>query len=396
MAFILILVQMATGVLLKLVYEPTPAQAYSSILFLEQQVLFGQWMRNIHYWSANLLVIVAFLHFLRVFFTGAITGLRRLNWIIGLGLFLLIMSANFTGYLLPWDQLSYWAVTICINMLGYIPFVGSEIQGLLFTGGEIGPQTLAFFYWAHTAFLPLLFIVLLSYHFWKVRKAGGLIRLENTDNTKAQAGSRVPTIPNLLVKELAIGMILLAVLLVVSAIFTAPLAEPANPGLSPNPARAPWYFGGAQELLMHFHPIVAVLVIPLMVLALLVAIPFVPKWESAPGVWFNSSSERRAIIGAIFLAGIITPVLVFISEKGPGSVLDLSPMVSQGLIPLLLCTSLVVLVYWISKKIWKLTPAESITTAFAFVCTVFVILMAVNVWFRGASMVLAFPWTTGG
>ena len=121
MAVMLVSMLIGTGVLLKFVYEPFPGQAYESILYIQRHVLFGQLIRNIHHWSANGLIIVAFLHFLRVFFTSAFHPPRQFNWIIGLGLFFIVLCSNFTGYLMPWDQLAFWAVTICTGILEYIP-----------------------------------------------------------------------------------------------------------------------------------------------------------------------------------------------------------------------------------------------------------------------------------
>jgi quinol-cytochrome oxidoreductase complex cytochrome b subunit len=117
MAVVLVFMLMGTGLLLKFAYEPFPGRAYDSIAQLQNDVLFGQLIRNIHHWSANLLLVVVFLHFLRVFFTGAFHPPRQFNWIFGLALFVTVLLSNFTGYLLPWDQLAYWAITICTGML---------------------------------------------------------------------------------------------------------------------------------------------------------------------------------------------------------------------------------------------------------------------------------------
>ena len=175
MAVVLVTMLIGTGVLLKFFYEPFPGQAYESILYLQRHVLFGQLIRNIHHWSGNGLIIVAFLHFLRVFFTNAFHSPRQFNWIIGLGLFFIVLCSNLTGYLMPWDQLAFWAVTICTGMLEYIPAAGPWLQTLLRGGPEVGPATLSNFYAIHTAFLPALLIILMPFHFWRIRKAGGLV-----------------------------------------------------------------------------------------------------------------------------------------------------------------------------------------------------------------------------
>lgn len=125
-----------TGVLMVFVYVPSPERAYQSVTALERDVLFGQLVRNIHHWSANFLVAVAVLHLLRVFLTGAFRGARQFNWIIGLLLLLGVLAANFTGYLLPWDQLSYWAITICTGMLSYVPGIGGVAGGRARRSGD--------------------------------------------------------------------------------------------------------------------------------------------------------------------------------------------------------------------------------------------------------------------
>ena len=151
MAALLIVVQILTGILLRFYYVPSPAEAYNSIVFLKHQVLFGQFIRNLHHWSGLFLLLIAFLHFLRVFFTGAYRELRRINWWFGLILLVLIVFSNFTGYLLPWDQLAYWAITISTNIIGYIPFAGNSLRMMIIGGKELNAGTLQTFYTFHTA-----------------------------------------------------------------------------------------------------------------------------------------------------------------------------------------------------------------------------------------------------
>ena len=174
MSLVLIALLMASGILLMLAYDPSPEQAYQSVLDLQNGIAFGSMVRAIHHWSANLLVAVALFHLLRVFFTGGYHGPRRFNWVIGLCLFAGILASNFTGYLLPWDQLSFWAVTICTGMLGYIPGIGEWLQAFARGGSEIGRGTLVLFYSFHTTVIPVTLIVLMAFHFWRVRKDGGI------------------------------------------------------------------------------------------------------------------------------------------------------------------------------------------------------------------------------
>ena len=166
---------MATGLLLKFVYEPTPTYAYESIVYLGSEVPLGQLLRNLHRWSGYALLMTAFLHLLRVFYTGAFHPPRQFNWIIGLGLFTMVALSNFTGYLLPWDQISYWAITISTSMLDYVPWVGSTVKGWILGGPEPGPATLMNFYAIHTAILPVLFLFILPFHYWRIRKANGIV-----------------------------------------------------------------------------------------------------------------------------------------------------------------------------------------------------------------------------
>ena len=116
-ALVLVLLLMATGLTLALLYDPAPERAYQSIVILQEDLLFGRLLRGVHFWSANLLVIVVGLHLGRVFLTGAFRGARRSNWLIGVGMLFAVLLSAFTGYLLPWDQLSFWAITVCSEML---------------------------------------------------------------------------------------------------------------------------------------------------------------------------------------------------------------------------------------------------------------------------------------
>ena len=130
-----------TGVMLIFVYTPTPDAAYESMIALQTEVYFGNLIRNLHHWSGNLMVVVAVLHLLRVFYTAGFTKPREFNWAMGVALLLLIIGANFTGYLLPWDQLAYWAITVGVSLLDYLPIIGEPLTRLLLGGSEVGAAT---------------------------------------------------------------------------------------------------------------------------------------------------------------------------------------------------------------------------------------------------------------
>jgi quinol-cytochrome oxidoreductase complex cytochrome b subunit len=163
-----------TGVLLMFYHVPSIERAYSSMKEIQLSVPLGQFTRNMHRWSAHLMVLVVFLHMLRVFYTGAYKPPREFNWIVGVLLLILTLGASFTGYLLPWDQLAYWAITVGTSIASYAPAVGPAMREILLGGTEVGQNTLIRFYTLHIAVLPTLLVLLVSLHFWRVRKDGGL------------------------------------------------------------------------------------------------------------------------------------------------------------------------------------------------------------------------------
>lgn len=163
-----------TGVFLMFYYVPAVPDAYFSIIEIEDSVTFGQFMRNLHRWAAHAMVILVFLHMTRVFYTGAYKPPRDFNWALGVVLFFVTTLMSFTGYLLPWDQLAFWAITVGTSLGGATPFIGDEVRKALLGGFEIGEATLIRWYTLHVIFLPLLTIFLVATHFWRVRKDGGV------------------------------------------------------------------------------------------------------------------------------------------------------------------------------------------------------------------------------
>jgi len=390
MAALLIVIQFITGILLRFYYEPFPQKAYDSILLLQNSVLFGQLIRNIHHWCGVFLVIIAFLHLLRTFFTGAFQSSRKINWLIGLLLFVLIIFSNFTGYLLPWDQLAYWAITVGTSLLEYIPLFGNSIREFILGGDEVNANTLLIFFNFHTAVLPISIILLMAYHFWRVRKAGGVI-LPKSDNSN----SVVPTYPNLVYREFIVALALIAVILVFSVFLNAPLLTKANPDFSLNPTKAPWYFAGIQELLMHFHPFVAAFLIPLVILFLLSALPFINLKEEPSGYWFHSEKAKQAAKFSAISSSIITLVLIIINEYSPDfeTLLPwLNPFLSNGVIPLIIVLLILWFYYRYITKKFSLSYLEVVQTMFVFVAASFIILTLIGIFFRGVDMELIFSW----
>jgi len=157
-----------------LYYQPAIPNAYHNMKDLQYVVSNGLFLRNMHRWAAHLMVITVFLHMLRVFFAGAFRPPRQLNWIIGVILFLITLLLSYTGYLLPYDQLAFWAVTVGKNMANYVPLVGHKLSFLLLGGNTIGEYTLVRFYVLHCVIIPLVAAGLIALHFWRIRKDGGL------------------------------------------------------------------------------------------------------------------------------------------------------------------------------------------------------------------------------
>ena len=398
MAVVLVLLLLGTGVLLKFVYQPFPDKAYESILHLQNQVLFGRLIRNTHHWSANALILVAFLHLLRVFFTGAFHAPRQFNWVIGVASFLVILFSNFTGYLLPWDQLAFWAITICTGMLEYIPLVGLWLQKLIQGGPEVGLGTLSNFYAIHTAILPALLLILMPFHFWRIRKVGGLVIPRPPGQSLGQRGQPVPAIPNLLLREVVVALVVLASVLVFSMLFSAPLGDKANPGLSPNPTKAPWYFMGIQEMLLHFHPVFALFVIPALMLIALLALPYIDYQVDTAGVWFASTKGRRMAFVAALTALIGTPLgivadeyLIEVAARLPA----IPTWVTNGLVPFALLLAAIAVFYVFMQRKYAASNTEAVQMVFVLFLVAFIVLTITGIWFRGTGMKLMWPWNVG-
>jgi quinol-cytochrome oxidoreductase complex cytochrome b subunit len=394
MAAILVLLQFGTGLLLKFVYEPTPVAAYSSILVLQNEVVFGQLIRNLHHWSANLLVLIVFLHMLRVFFTSAFHPPRQFNWIVGLGLFGLVLIANFTGYLLPYDQLAYWAVTVSTGMLEYIPGIGVQLQEMVRGSSDIGPATLSIFFAIHTAMVPFGLIILMAFHFWRTRKAGGLVIPRTPQEEIEERPIRVPTAPNLLVREVVTAIVLFAFILVFAMVFNAPLESKANPGLSPNPTKAPWYFSGIQEMLMHFHPFFSLFIIPILVMIALLSLPYINYESNTSGVWFGSIKGRKMALVAAITATIATLTGILADEyliDFAAWIQGMPASISNGLIPFMIILTGSIGFYALIKRKYSATNNEAIQTLFVLLLVSFIVLTATGIWFRGIGMKLVLP-----
>jgi quinol-cytochrome oxidoreductase complex cytochrome b subunit len=390
MAAMLVVIQIFTGLLLKFHYIPSPDGAYNSVLNINEGLLFGKLAHNIHHWSAILLLWITFLHMLRVFFTGAYRKPRHATWIFGILLLILVVLSNFTGYLLPWDQLSYWAVTVSTSLLQYVPLIGNPLKEALLGGNEVGSVTLSNFFNLHTGVIPLLIIVLMGYHFWRIRKAGGVIVPESNKDA-----AMVDTQPNLVAREFVVALALLAFVLLLSVFFDAPLRARANPSFSPNPAKAPWYFMGLQELLIHFHPFFAVVVFPLIIIIGSFWLPYIRFYDNNHGIWFLSEKGREAGKYSLVSGFIFTVIFIIISEllPDPETILPMVPsLITTGLIPFIIVVATIYsFVKYLNVK-FSLSRSEYIQSVMIILVISYTVLSLTGIFFRGAGMKLMWPW----
>ncbi len=161
-----------TGLFLVVYYIPSPDHAYDSVEYITNTVALGWLVRGIHHWGATAIVIMIGLHTLRVYFHGAYKNPREMNWVVGILLLLIVLAFSFTGYLLPWNQKSYWATSVGTSMIGLVPFIGDYLLRLMRGGADIGAVTLVRFYAIHVGFLPVILLPLLGSHFFMVRRQG--------------------------------------------------------------------------------------------------------------------------------------------------------------------------------------------------------------------------------
>ena len=177
-SFCLFSILSVTGVLLMLYYHPAVPQAYRDMKDLRFVVSNGIFLRNLHRFAAQAMVVAVFWHMFHVFYRGGYKPPHEFNWVIGVGLLLVTLFLSYTGYLLPWDQLAFWAITVGTNIISYVPFVGHAIRFLLLGGNIIGENALLRFYVLHCVILPAGAVVLIAVHFWRVQKDGGLTTRE--------------------------------------------------------------------------------------------------------------------------------------------------------------------------------------------------------------------------
>jgi len=305
LAVFLTLVVGFTGILVTFYYIPTPEQAAKSVQELAFLVPFGWLMRNLHYWSAQLLVLVAALHLLRVVFTGAYLPPRRLNYLLGLSLLVICLFMDFTGYVLRWDEGVHWALVAGTNLVRSIPLVGDGLYSALVGGRQIGAGTLIRFYAWHLFGLTLILVIIGVWHIFRVRRDGGIAI------PPPEARSDPTRIPRTeLARREMLAMLWATVVLIALAILVpAPLAPGIQEGAgSASESLAPWFFLWVQQLLRIGDPFIFGVLIPLGALLIVALVPYITPQRLSPtelGSWFPKGSRNVQILVAILGGGMI-------------------------------------------------------------------------------------------
>jgi cytochrome b6 len=244
MTLFLFAVQVATGILLLLYYRPSAAEAYESVQFIVTKVQFGWLIRNIHSWSANLLIAVAFAHFFSVFFLKSYRRPRELTWVSGMLLLILMLAFGFSGYLLPWNELSFFATKVGTGIAGAVPFVGRFLLRLMRGGDDVTGATLSRFYGLHVAVLPAITTALVALHLLFVQRQGMSVPIDIERRQKAGEPLReMPFFPDYILRDVLAWYVALALLAALAAFYPWELGVKADP-FAPVPAgiRPEWYF----------------------------------------------------------------------------------------------------------------------------------------------------------
>jgi quinol-cytochrome oxidoreductase complex cytochrome b subunit len=304
-------VEVITGLILMIWYAPSPERAYPDMIRLLSNVPFGQFMRDLHRLGAEIMVVVVTLHMVRTYLTGSYKAPRQFTWFTGVILLVVTLFLSFSGYLLPWDQLAFWAVTIGTSMAEAVPpaVVGETVNLLARGAPDIGANGLLRFYLLHVIFLPLLLFLFFFVHYYKVVHFG-ISLPANEEEVGQDTANRVPAdrrvyfLPDVFIDETALLIGFTTVLVILSAFFfQAPLENVANPQSTPLHTVAPWYFYWLQGMLKIADKLWAGVILPGVLLVLLMAIPYLDRNPSRRG------SDRRVAIISGIVAGVVMIIL---------------------------------------------------------------------------------------
>ncbi|MGE5139595.1 MAG: cytochrome b N-terminal domain-containing protein [Rudaea sp.] len=300
------LITVLTGLLLTFYYVPTPEGAHASVVLINDVVGFGGIIRGLHYWGAQLMVLGASLHLARIVLTGSYRPPREFNWLIGLGLLVITLLWDFTGYVLRWDDAGFWALTIGTNLFREIPVWGNALYRALVGDSQIGASALLRFYGWHIFGLTLIGVLAIVYHLWRLRRDGGISRPVPADGKPIAFISR----DALFFRELIAAAFVTAALILLAVWIPIPIGPAANLAAGAGEVRAPWIFLWVQGLLRVVPPLWAGILAPLAVLLALAAIPFMDRRGTGRAVWFARERWRPQLLLGL-LAGVVIALTIF-------------------------------------------------------------------------------------
>jgi len=299
-AVFLSLILLVTGLLEMYYYVPTSAQAAISVQTITNLVPFGGLIRNLHFWSAQFLVVVMSIHLLRVTLTGAYAAPRKFNHVLGVALLAFILLLDFTGYVLRWDEGIHWALVVGANMLKTVPFIGEGLYRFVIGGSEPGDSTLIRFYAWHIFGLMLGAVILMVWHTFRVRRDGGIAIPPPTERKENERITRF----DLLRREVLAMTIAAVILILFSLLIPAPIKQPITSfNIMSGDSRAPWFFLWIQYLLKFGDPFVMGILIPILVVILLGSLPYIlpnAKREEL-GNWFPRGNRIAQVIAVLIM-----------------------------------------------------------------------------------------------
>jgi quinol-cytochrome oxidoreductase complex cytochrome b subunit len=303
-AVFLSLILLVTGLLEMYYYVPTSAQAAISVQTITHLVPFGALIRNLHFWSAQFLVVVMSIHLLRVTLTGAYAAPRKFNHVLGVALLAFILLLDFTGYVLRWDEGIHWALVVGANMLKTVPFIGEGLYRFVIGGSEPGDSTLIRFYAWHIFGLMLGAVILMVWHTFRVRRDGGIAIPPPTERKENERITRF----DLLRREVLAMTIAAVILILFSLLIPAPIKQPITSfNIMSGDSTAPWFFLWIQYLLKFGDPFVMGILIPIFVVLVLGSLPYIlpnAKPEEL-GKWFPRGNRIAQVIAVLIMFVIL-------------------------------------------------------------------------------------------
>jgi len=322
--FFILLMQALTGIMMLFYYAPTMDHAWESIRYMMEEVPFGPFIRGLHHWGASAMIVVAILHITQVFVWGAYKRPRELTWLAGLTAFGTVFGFAWTGYLLPWDQLSYWGTIVGTEIIGTIPFIGEPVATFLKGGGAIGAQTLSRFYAIHIWLLPATIFTVIGLHLYLFRKQGVAGPFKGTPEELEQRKGFF--FPRQFFLDVVIAFLIFMILVYLAVFHTPQLRSPANPSLAPAHVAPEWYFLFLYQLLKYFPKdwiVVGTTVIPGMLAIAMIGLPFYDRHPERHPL----KRWRALTIFFPILAGMA--VLTYLAILSAPETLDPDPVLAE-------------------------------------------------------------------